>query len=448
VYAGKAVVTSKAFEPGEPQSASAPGGNGGWASASPAARGAFWSAAGLFFLSILAYYILKPVRDALFVHALGATNLPYMLMAQSAIALVAMRGYGILYDRLPRAPFVAAIYVGIAAVAGLMWTLLNTLSHGRDAVIVAFHLWASLTGVVAVTLFWSLANEAFLVTDAQRLYGWLGAAGLLGGVVGGLLAGFLARMLTTHHLILMSATAYLGCLPLALDIVSRKHGNVIAAKSPQRSRDGLVQILRSPYLVAIALIVLLMNMVEALNENSVFLRLEHTFPREDDLTRYSGFLNGGISGFGLLIQTLVTAPVLKRHGPRLALLLLPATGIVVASMVRMSANLPLLTVGLVSSGALAYSIQQAAKEMLYIPLPTDVKYKAKSYIDVFLYRFGDAAGAIVIVLITRGLGLAPRNLCSCSMALAAVWLLASLWVGSRFTRDQRVSTEQPPTTQG
>jgi AAA family ATP:ADP antiporter len=63
--------------------------------------------------------------------------------------------------------------------------------------------------------------------------------------------------------------------------------------------------------------------------------------------------------------------------------------------------------------------------MLYIPLGPDAKYKAKSFIDTFVFRAGDFIG----VWITPLLAAMSLSLGLPSLGISMLWLGSAAWLG-------------------
>ncbi|MCY3019741.1 MAG: hypothetical protein NTW87_12020 [Planctomycetota bacterium] len=393
-----------------------------------------------FFLTLVSYYILKPVRDALYIHELGAGNLPYVYLAQSGLALLLTLVYDRAFNALPRRPFLLASYLFLAASMPVFWLLLQGVPAWHKGIVVAFHLWISLFSVTAVALFWSLANETFSLDAGKRLYGLVGAAGPLGGLVGSGIAQFCVRAVGTLNLILLSAVLLTACIPVMLWLTRQQQhnaGSVHQVAEGSSCTSGLGHIFRSRYLACIAAVVCLMNIAAMVYDVQVLTVFEDVITNRDEKTRFLSSLYVWVNVLALGVQLLLTGPVHRRFGPVVGLICLPLVVAAAAVTVLLTRALAPLACIFVVSSALAYSINQVSKEVLYIPTTSDVKYKAKAAIDIFVFRLGDALGAVFLLGMTQTLGWPVRQLAYFSLAFAVIWLLIVLQLSREYGRFSR-----------
>jgi len=144
----------------------------------------------------------------------------------------------------------------------------------------------------------------------------------------------------------------------------------------------------------------------------------------------------------LCVQLLGTRFVMERLGVRAALSVLPFAVLVVASGFAL---MPLLWVGSslsIADNALNYSVNQSARESLYVPASSREKYQAKAFIDIVVQRAAKAFG----VMLSLGMSMwfagdlgSVRSLSLIVVGLSVVWLLIARYAGSRF---EELSTPQ------
>jgi AAA family ATP:ADP antiporter len=136
----------------------------------------------------------------------------------------------------------------------------------------------------------------------------------------------------------------------------------------------------------------------------------------------------------MCVQLFLTSFVMTRLGVGVALLVLPIAVLVGSGGFLVA---PLLWVGSLLNtvdNGFSYSINQSAKETLYVPTSQDEKYKAKAFIDMFVQRF---AKAIAVVL---SLGISTlfdhfaslRWLSVFTVVITLVWVRAAHYAGKRF----------------
>jgi len=136
----------------------------------------------------------------------------------------------------------------------------------------------------------------------------------------------------------------------------------------------------------------------------------------------------------MLVQLFFTSFVMSHFGVGVALLFLPIA--VLAGSMGFTV-LPILWMGsslnTVDNG-FSYSINQSAKEALYVPTSRDEKYKAKAFIDMFVQRFAKALAvgvSLAITMVFREFS-SLRWLSGFTAAVIALWIFAALYAGRRF----------------
>ena len=163
-----------------------------------------------------------------------------------------------------------------------------------------------------------------------------------------------------------------------------------------------------------------------------------------NLTAFFGFFNAGLQVLAFLFQLVLTSRFIEKFGIGRSfmiyplLLLLGFGGIAVA---------PVLLAAVLFKGgdkALSYSIQQSSRELLYIPVPPETKYRAKIFIDMFLNRMAKVVGAIVLFVVlgapAPGGGATAltvekvRGLVSTVSVVAAVFIAVWLYLNTRISR--------------
>jgi AAA family ATP:ADP antiporter len=77
-----------------------------------------------------------------------------------------------------------------------------------------------------------------------------------------------------------------------------------------------------------------------------------------------------------------------------------------------------------------YAVARPSREVLYTGLSREDKYKAKHFIDTFVYRGGDQVGAWSMAGM-GALGLGLRGTAWAAVPIAALWLAISIWLGRR-----------------
>ena len=136
----------------------------------------------------------------------------------------------------------------------------------------------------------------------------------------------------------------------------------------------------------------------------------------------------------MLVQLLLTSALLRRAGVGPALLVLPAAFFLSSSTFLL---LPLVITAAalsISDNSLNYSVNQSARESLYVPTTPEVKYRAKAFIDMFVQRFAKAI-AVGLALIFNALDPAYARWLSLPVLLLLVaWMAAARSAGKEYKR--------------
>ncbi|MDH5222392.1 MAG: MFS transporter [Betaproteobacteria bacterium] len=386
---------------------------------------------------LTALMVVRPAREALGMQR-GIEAIRWLFLGTVLVTLAVNPLFGWLVARFRRIVFVSATYLFFAA--GLLafhaLLVLAPASIGAHSG-QAFYVWFSVFNLFAVMLFWALMADRFTLEQAKRLFGAIAVGGTLGAIFGPWLASQLARPLGTPALLLVAA----GFLVLALGAAQwlarlRPGGGHAPAEDALiggSAWEGLQSVVRSPYLLGICAYVLILavmatflyftrlQMVAALGTN-LDMRTA-VFARIDLVTQVAT----------LVLQALVTGHLMKRLGVSVALALLPLTAALGFLGLAIAGSLAALVALEATFRAVQRGIMRPSRETLFTVVPRAERYKAKAFIDTFVYRAGDVVGAQTEGLLGRlGMGLAA--LASVAVPLAAAWLALGLWLGRAQSR--------------
>ncbi len=392
-------------------------------------------AAFFFFCVLTALMVVRPAREALGMQR-GIEAIRWLFIGTVLVTLAVNPVFGWLVSRYRRMAFVTATYLffaaGLVAFYGLLLAAPAAVGARTGQV---FYVWFSVFNLFATMLFWALMADRFTLEQSKRLFGAIAVGGTLGAIFGPWLAGTLARPLGTPALLLVAA----GFLVLALGAAAwlvRIKGEATDGSKAEADRaviggsawEGLQAVFRSPYLLAICAYVLILavmatflyftrlQMVAALG-SSVDFRTA-TFARIDMITQVAT----------LVLQAVVTGHLMKRLGVSVALALLPLTAALGILGLAIAGSLAALIALEATFRAVQRGIMRPSRETLFTVVPRTDRYKAKAFIDTFVYRTGDVVGAQAEGLLGRlGMGLAA--LASVAVPLAVVWMLLGVWLG-------------------
>jgi ATP:ADP antiporter, AAA family len=399
-------------------------------------RALLWSFA-YFFCLLAGYYILRPLRDEMGV-AGGVRNLQWLFTATFVTMLAAVPLYGAVVARLPRRRFIPLVYHFFVANLAIFWLLL-TLDVERQMVARVFFVWISVFNLFAVSVFWSFMADLYSSEQARRLFGFIAAGGSAGALAGPALTIGLAQALGAANLLIVAALLLEGAVlcawrlesaslelekEMAQDTQKAKPQNAIGG-SPL---DGILLLLRSPYLAGIMLWVSLLSVA------ATFLYFEQASivaAASDDpavRTRIFAAVDLAVGVLTIAVQFFATGKLIERFGVGAALALLP---FVFAAGFAALAAAPVLAV-VIAFQALQrtanFAISNPAREVLFTVVARDEKYKAKNVIDIVAVRGADAAGGWLFTAL-RSVGLEIRSVSLVAIGLATACLVLAVTLG-------------------
>ena len=386
-----------------------------------------------FFCVLASYFTVRPLREAM-----GA-SLPKGELAQLftvvffvMVALVPL--FGVIATRLPRRLVLPTVYgFFIVNLLGFWWAL-QVSAPGvamAPAVARAFFVWVSVYNLFVVSLFWSVMADRWSSEEGKRLFGIISAGGTLGALTGPLLAGQLVGIIGTANLTLVSAS-FLGAA-LAASLLIGRAATPDRTDAPPPATLALVlagarDVARDPYLRAIALVILLANLVSTFFYLEQSRLVKETIAGSVAQVEFFASRDLIVSVVTTAIQLLGTAAILARLGLTVALAALPA--VCIAGLVTIGFVPTLAVVSGVMSfeRVTAFAVAGPAMRVLFTVVDPDAKYKAQNFIDTVVYRGGDALsgwmfGAFAALSLSAGATIA------CTLPLAGVWLWSCLGLG-------------------
>lgn len=382
------------------------------------------------------YFMLRPVRETMGI-AGGVENLQWLFSATFIAMLVAVPAFGWLNARVPRRVFLDWVYLFFAshllAFAWLLWRIPDPLWTAR-----AFYVWLSVYNLFVVSLAWSLLADVFDRQQAKRLFPAIAAGASLGGLLGPLVGGLLAGHLGAAGLLMLAATLLLPTLLLrrwlmtwrATDGAGRPGAETEPPERPVPGNPfaGIGLVLGSPYLLGICAFVLLLTCTSTFLYFEQARRVAELFPDRTQQLRVFSLLDFAVQALSLACQLFVAGRVAQRFG---VTALLGAVPLLVALGFLALALLPqfaVLAVVMVVRRVGEYAFIRPGREMLFVPLGAQRKYRAKNVIDTLVYRGGDAMSAWLKTLLDAiGLGAALVALVGAGIALA--WSLLGWRLG-------------------
>ncbi len=404
-------------------------------------RALFWSFS-YFFALLCSYYIVRPLRDEMGI-AGGVENLQWLFTGTFVVMLAAVPVFGWLTSRYRRSQFLPAIYIFfILNLLGFYSLFQSDVAHIYVAR--AFFIWTSVFNLFVVSVFWSFMTDLYHDAQAKRLFGFIAAGGTAGAITGPTLTTALAIPLGPTNMLLVSALFLVWAV---LSIQRLINWNVSAKLSDENSREdnaadatskplgggvfaGIRLVVSSPYLSGIAILMILYTTLSTFLYFQQAQIIRDSFASSAERTTVFAAIDLAVNGLTIIIQLFLTSRLVKSIGLAWTLALVPL--ILCAGFLTLSFApvLAVLVVVQVIRRAGNYAIMRPAREMLYVVLDRESKYKAKNFNDTVVYRGGDAVAAWIYAGL-RGLGLGLSHMALIAVPLAAIWAFLAYRLGKQ-----------------
>jgi AAA family ATP:ADP antiporter len=389
-----------------------------------------------FFCLMTAYNILKPLRDEMGI-AGGVEQLPNLFLFTLAAMLAAAPLFGWISRGRDRDAFLPPVYRFFALNLLAFYLALTFLPQADAWLGRVFYVWVAVFNMFCLSLFWGFMADGLGFRRGRRVFGVVAVGGTAGAVLGASITDLLVHALGRVPLLLVSL-AFLEVSvrlirPLSRSLRALPSGETRPPREVSRGSilAGISLVLRSRYLQAICVFL----MIYTLNKTFFYFAQANIVAVEEIERAARAQLFARIEVWvqtaTLITQLTLTGRIMRRvgSGPLLAALpLVTAAGFVALAL---APGLAVLIAVLVVTRPLNYAFTKPARESLYTPLGADAQYRAKSFIDTFVYRGGDAVGAGVYDVLTTGAGLGLASVATFAVPLCLLWALVGLHLGRR-----------------
>lgn len=395
-----------------------------------------------FFSLLCSYYIVRPMRDEMGI-AGGVEHLQWLFTGTFLAMLAAVPLFGWVTSRYPRKQFLPLVYLFFIACLLLFFGLFRSgLSHAWVAR--GFFIWASVFNLFIVSVFWSFMVDLYSDAQAKRLFGFIAAGGTAGALVGPALSASLAIPFGPTNLLLVSA-AGLGWAMFCINrlIAWRKRMEPQPAAAFAGSEDvlsgdterglgggalaGLRLIVGSPYLLGICLLILIYTTLSTFLYFQQAQIISDSFDDPAKRTTIFAAMDFAANGLTIVGQIFLTSRIVKTFGLGWTLALIPLLLGAGFLMLGIAPLLAVLVAVQIVRRAGNYAIMKPAREMLFVVLGQEEKYKAKNVIDTVIYRSGDVISAWAYTgLQTLGLGLSAIAFIAVPVAGGWAWICYQL----------------------
>ena len=392
------------------------------------------------FVLMTAYFILRPVRDALSSDWTDE-QLSWLWTSTFVFSLIAVSIYGAVISRVRFRIIVPSVYSFFAATF-IGFYVAGSMLGDNDLVNRAYYVWLSVFSLYHLSVFWTFMSGLYNRDQAKRLFSIIAMGASAGAIVGPSIPTFFADNIGTLNLLLIAAFLLMIPIPLIWkleqlrgsqlgndDVTAELSGDQRLAGNPF---SGFTNFISNPYLLAIGLFILLYVVMNTF----IYFELRKMmgdFEREVR-TQIWGGIDLAVNSLALVTALFATGRLATRVGMSATLALIPVMMVGGWLIVALSPVLAVLVGLQVTRRAGNYAITRPGREMLFTAVDADTRFKAKPVIDIVVYRGGDVLTAWAYTALTATLGLGLAGVAAIAAGVAAIWAAAGIFLGRAYDR--------------
>lgn len=392
------------------------------------------------FILMAAYYLLRPVRDAM-ASDWSDAEVSWLWTLNFFISTAIVAIYGLIISHISFRKLVPSVYLFFALSFVLFYLMAGT-SDNADLIDKGFYLWVSVFALFHVSVFWSFMADTFNKDQAARLFSVIAAGASLGAIIGPLFSAVLVKSVGGQSLMLISAIMLLLPIPIIFELGTLKKsdlGNVNLSVDIQQTKiggnpfGGFREFFTNPYLLGIGVFIILYTGIGSF----VYFEQKNLlvdYSRADRAAIY-GIRDTIINTITFVLAFFVTGRIVPKLGMPLALSLVPII-MIFGMLVLAFSPILIVAVGLwVTRSAGNYGLARPAREMLFTQVDRESRFKTKPVIDIVAYRGGDVIMGWFFTGLTQGLGLGLAAVALVGAGIAAAWGAVGWQLGKHYEKS-------------
>jgi AAA family ATP:ADP antiporter len=394
-----------------------------------------------------AYYILRPVRDAMASDWTDA-EVSWLWTLNFFISTAVVAVYGIVVSRFRFRLLVPAMYA-IFALTFVVFYLLASNSVDRTLIDKSFYVWVSVFSLFHISVFWSFMSDLFSKEQAGRLFSIIAAGASVGGLIGPSIPSFFSASLGTDNLMLIASLMLLIPIPIIFYLQSLKSselGNQELGVTPSTGAiggnpfAGFKMFFSNPYLLAIGLFIFLYTGISSF----VYFELKNLLSAlsRPERTAVWAQMDLAVNILSIATGLFATSRIVGKFGMPTTIALVPVMICIGLLVLAVSPFLGAVVALQVIRRAGNYAVTRPAREMLFTRVDRETRFKAKPVIDIVAYRGGDMLMAWLFTGLTQGLGLGLAAVALVGAGIAALWSLVGIYLGRWFEQDKGSPIEE------
>lgn len=399
------------------------------------------------FLLMTAYFILRPVRDAMSSDWTD-TELSWLWTSTFFFSFIAVSLYGEIISRIKFNYVVPGVYV-FFSISFFAFNFLSLILIDPDIINKIFYVWLSVFSLFHVSVFWSFISNIFSKEQAPRLFGFIASGASIGAILGPSVPILFVNQVGTMNLLIIAGIILLIPVPLIswlekIQFSELKNHKVNLDETKNTIKkdflSGFSSLIKNPYLISISLFILFYVVMNTF----IYFELRKLlidFDR-DARTQIWASIDLIVNVLAIVTAIFLTGRITTRFGMPTTLALIPVLMVLGWLVVAISPIL-LFLIGLqIIRRAGNYAITKPGREMLFTLVDNEARYKVKPVIDIVVYRGGDMLTAWFYTFLTATLGLGLSGVSIIAAAVASLWALTGLYLGKRYKIQRTAETQE------
>jgi len=413
------------------------------------------------FLILCAYYFIKPLREGWIavsdISGLSKMEVKaYSSFGQGLLLIPVVWYFGRLSGRHRRSALITRSTLFCMMNMAVFWAIQPGLfMENLPYTGVAFYLWVGMFGVFVVAQFWAFAADIYTEERGNRMFPLIAIGATSGAACGSWITEILVKsgLFGTEWLLMVAMIPLAASIVLYRMVDSRMRQQIIGTKAPREpelgfensGRGAISIIFTSRFLLATAVITIILSWVNTNGENLLFRVVQEflkgqalqesisdptallTFTR-DGTTAFYGDFYFWVNILAMLLQAFVASRILKFGGFGTILLTMPVVALVSYTAMAFVPVLAIVKVMKIADNSTDYSINNTARNVLWLPVSAEMKYKGKPTIDSLFVRMGDGIAALTVLIGVQFLSLSTQSFFVLNVVLIILWIALALVV--------------------
>jgi AAA family ATP:ADP antiporter len=411
------------------------------------------------FLIFAAYYIIKPIREALILTGKGPEIKSYLSAAIAIVLIFVVKAFSKVSSQFPRQKLITWVTLFFVSNLVIFYLLSFTgINFGTFGII--FFIWIGVFNVLVPAQFWGFANDIYNPEEGKRLFPLVAFGATFGGFFGSVGAGGLVESIGLYRMMLVSGAILLFCILLAWiihiretkrakfkkTVESQTESQEEDAEKPLKKGGGFKLVFKKKYLLYIAFFVLLLNFINTNGEFILGKYVETKAIKVVELGQSEGLSTEEYIGkfyadfykyqnlFAILIQLFLVSRIFKWVGVRGAIFVLPFIALGGYAFIAVGASLLIVKWVKATENGTDYSLMNTTRHALFLITSREEKYKAKAAIDTFFHRSGDVLSALIVFIGSTYLVLSSTEFAGFNVILCLIWIFLGVLIAKEHKR--------------